>query len=219
MRKYSTYEDGPTLFDMAPYWNTPQECSLCKEAHPIIHYRVKQKSSKSGYRIMSHCAKCSHRLSKEKYPKTPSQHLFTSRRKKCSICNEEKDPSSFSSHVGKSDGLRLWCRECDKRKVWLRKFKKCGGNSSHWEHYSRTTHCESCSTLLSEGKGLDRKCQDHDHDSNSMRGVICAWCNFREGVLKGGKSIAKGEEELQREECVRKYMQRWSASLTPKSLP
>jgi len=55
----------------------------------------------------------------------------------------------------------------------------------NWLHYQSTTHCECCGALLSEGKRDNQtKCQDHDHTTGKLRGIICDSCNKIEGLIR-----------------------------------
>ena len=58
----------------------------------------------------------------------------------------------------------------------------------NWTHYQSTSKCECCGALLLEGKrGNQLKCQDHDHISGQIRGVICNSCNQIEGLIRNNE--------------------------------
>ena len=59
-----------------------------------------------------------------------------------------------------------------------------GEYESIYERYINTTHCELCNIELCEGKGSNRKCMDHDHNTGVFRNVVCHKCNMRKSDKK-----------------------------------
>jgi hypothetical protein len=70
-------------------------------------------------------------------------------------------------------------REANKDKT----FRRLYPNSSQedYQHYSNQSSCECCGESFSN---KNRKCQDHNHDTGELRGVICNRCNAAEGQNK-----------------------------------
>ena len=75
---------------------------------------------------------------------------------------------------------------------WKARYK---ATQEQWEHYCDTTHCECCGVEFEEGKGINAKCQDHNHDTGELRGVICNACNLMEGYIRKYKDRLKGIQE------------------------
>ena len=75
---------------------------------------------------------------------------------------------------------------------WCSTYRKMTNDvETAWQRYDSTTHCECCGIELVMRRRGNRgampgnsKCQDHDHDKNTLRGVICMNCNTVEGHSK-----------------------------------
>ena len=72
--------------------------------------------------------------------------------------------------------------EANKDKAKAQKYFKNypAATQTDYQHYLDTTHCECCGVEL---QGKHKKCQDHDHETGKIRGVICQSCNTSEGYL------------------------------------
>ncbi len=53
-----------------------------------------------------------------------------------------------------------------------------------YDKYIATTHCECCGDAFTPKANHTTKCQDHNHDTKEIRGVLCNACNSAEGFLK-----------------------------------
>ena len=67
---------------------------------------------------------------------------------------------------------------------YLNRFASCNPTQAQWERYRDTTHCECCGVELGKGSSANGKTQDHNHETNKLRGVICNACNSAEGFCK-----------------------------------
>ena len=62
-------------------------------------------------------------------------------------------------------------------KIWKSKYK---ATDEQYAHYLGVIACECCNKTLASGRSKD-KCQDHNHQTGELRGVICQSCNTAEG--------------------------------------
>jgi hypothetical protein len=84
----------------------------------------------------------------------------------------------------KADGRAY--REANKDIIKAKKYFQAypGATEADYQRYQATCRCECCGVKL-EGKGSKQmKCQDHDHATGELRGVICLACNTCEGMIR-----------------------------------
>lgn len=188
-----------------------QICSKCGTEHPLSHYIKLRNDRPQGYHIYKTCSNCRYTIKKERNSEKPPVH--PSSIKTCPRCKQDKAVSEFSRHAAQHDGLRSWCKLCEVMSRWLRAFSTCGANEQHWQHYCNTSHCECCGVEMTGGtfsKTATDKCQDHDHDTLILRGVICNQCNLLEGYVSRGETRALKRSEKQRTDMVKAYLHKWS---------
>ena len=129
----------------------------------------------------------------------------------CSKCKVEKTKASFSVDKRANDGLQYSCKQCQsdwrklnieaclKRDAKYRKLNKEKNNITirEWnlkknygissDDYSKMLNeqqhsCACCGTHISTLKR--RLAVDHDHNTGSVRGLLCTNCNIGIGMFK-----------------------------------
>jgi len=139
--------------------------------------------------------------------------------KKCNKCASVKLVTAFSRNRGHADGLNYSCRECAKlyniayykahaalykRKAIIWKAlhpeavrsstlkKKYGITLQQWnEQFARQGNaCAICRTTEVPNATRDWV-TDHNHKTNSIRGILCRKCNMAIGLLKDDFKIIR----------------------------
>lgn len=94
----------------------------------------------------------------------------------CCTCKQLLDISCFSNDSSRLDGYNIRCRLCNDERCRAWRYKKIYGITL--EEYDK---------LLKEQNGLCAICKvvpvsnklavDHDHDTGTVRGLLCPRCN------------------------------------------
>ena len=101
----------------------------------------------------------------------------------CSKCGVEKDAREFYKDSRNSNGLQSWCKDCTKqqkqeKQYWRRyephRLDKMGYDKLKSE---QSDMCACC------GKEPDVFYTDHDHETGTIRGLLCRSCNLGIGYL------------------------------------
>ena len=119
---------------------------------------------------------------------------------RCTICEEVKDEENFHNEVRTSLGKRKTCKSCtnEASRQW-----RLNHPGWHLKKYNITL--EDFDNMLKEQGGTcaneacnyglddDHKLYvDHCHETNTVRGLLCHWCNSAEGLLKSDPEVAQG---------------------------
>ncbi len=109
--------------------------------------------------------------------------------KTCSICKQELPLSNFHKRTYASGniGYQNKCRKCSTtvRKDYYKPHEKTRQklkiSEQHFNELMQTTNCKTC------GVRMEKKCIDHCHITNKIRGVLCNNCNTALGLVKDNR--------------------------------
>ena len=206
-------EEQDSLFSHVTHWEELRACKKCSSMHPLSHYRKNENRQESGHFLRGKCRLCRKIESDQRYERKLAANLLPDK-KVCTACKEEKHRNEFSVDKDGKGGLYSYCKSCNAKKYYFWLFSQCNPTQEDFERYCKATYCECCEQPFGNVRmGHRKKCQDHDHDTNVLRGIICSECNFTEGMLKhGSKTIWNCSDHIRH--CVLRYMEKWG--VTPK---
>ena len=203
-------EEQDSLFSHVTHWEELRACSKCSSMHPLSHYRHIDNRDKRGYSLRKKCRLCRKSQRDQRYERKLAANLFPDKRE-CIVCKEEKHRNEFNVDKGGKSGLYGICKSCGLKRHYFFSFSQSNPTQEDFERYCKATCCECCEQPF--GTQWKRaKCQDHDHDTNVLRGIICSECNIAEGMLKHGSKYANFSDHIRH--CVLRYMEKWG--VTPK---
>ena len=111
--------------------------------------------------------------------------------KVCNKCGKTKSVSSFYKRSDRPSGLQSKCKTCQNKKrpeyyksheAMRRKFNI---SDSYYIELMARNDCPTC------GKVMTKKCIDHDHKTEKIRGVLCNNCNTSLGLLNDNVDTLK----------------------------
>ena len=121
----------------------------------------------------------------------------------CTKCGKHKPIGEFGKQSATKDGLKYWCKFCDREdaKVRGRTYKRSrqyrnnhlmfqyGISLEQYEamYLAQDGKCACCSNPETRAHpvygGIQRLSVDHNHVTNKVRGLLCARCNLSIGAL------------------------------------
>ena len=127
--------------------------------------------------------------------------------KVCSMCNQELPDTSFHKRTYSSGsiGLQPKCKKCstNNRRQYYKPHefmrRKFSLTEDQYNNLMSNTNCQICDVELT------KKCIDHCHITNKIRGVLCNNCNTALGLV--------GDNILVLEEMI-KYLNKHNPPLT-----
>jgi hypothetical protein len=210
MKKKEQEQDS--LFSHVTYWEELRACKKCSSIHPLSHYKHIDNRGKKGYSLRGKCRLCKKIECDQRYERKLAANLFPDKRE-CIVCKEEKHRNEFNVDKHGKSGLYSRCKLCDAKKHYFCDYSQSNPTQEDFQRYSKATYCECCEQPFDNVRsGKRKKCQDHDHDSNVLRGIICSECNLAEGMLKHGSKNINFSDHIRH--SVLKYMEKWG--VTPK---
>jgi hypothetical protein len=123
--------------------------------------------------------------------------------KKCNNCKEEKPISHFYRNNTCKDGRRGECKKCRRkynmsnivRNMHLRRNYHMTVEDYNKLLNLQNKKCAICKSVKPGGKSEIHFSVDHCHDSNKVRGLLCANCNRGIGSFKDDINILKAAIE------------------------
>jgi hypothetical protein len=103
--------------------------------------------------------------------------------KLCPMCRRSLRAGGFSRHAFSGDGLRTYCRDCDRV---VRRSNKYGMSRDRVMEMLTQTNCEACGCPLATSS---EKNFDHRHSDGAVRGVLCGRCNTTLGLCEENPRI------------------------------
>lgn len=192
-------------------------CPTCKQLKDRSEFPLHLSSSDGLYYCCKTCNSTNKKKIKNLNVANMEAGLANTKPKVCSTCKQLKDRSEFGLDAYSGDGLHRCCKNCNKKVSWFSKLRKCSVTEDDWQRYCATTHCECCGVEFT-GNGYSKKNQDHDHNKNVLRGVICNQCNTLEGRMRSTvkRFAIKGdgsEVDPRILQCVKDYIQKWDTQI------
>jgi hypothetical protein len=131
-------------------------------------------------------------------------------KKKCNKCGEMKSKSEFHPRIGYKDNLRSCCKKCHRIESdrWIANNpEKHRANSLAWKHRNKdrlesyrlfrefgitlkvyneifSNQGEKCAICGTEEQGKRKFHVDHNHNTGTVRAILCQNCNFLIGNCK-----------------------------------
>ena len=136
---------------------------------------------------------------------------------RCSYCKKNKRPEEFFLDRTKTRGYSQYCKECSKlrkrnpvhrekmRRYNLKYYR--GITLEEFNHFYEQQGglCAICSkpetSLNNLAKGVKQLAVDHDHKTQTVRGLLCTRCNTALGCLLENEGIALNLLSYIRERC------------------
>ncbi len=103
---------------------------------------------------------------------------------RCADCNLEKVPEEFPRHKGYKSGRAKYCKVCHNRRN-RESVRRLHGNSRHYHLMQKYgISAAEVERMKAAQGGLCLVCQerpaehvDHDHQTGTVRGILCELCN------------------------------------------
>ena len=113
---------------------------------------------------------------------------------KCTMCNEIKSEEEFHKQSSSFLGRNRRCKACKKeirpaQHLWSEYKITLEEYNAMLKNQGGTCGNPACNYGMDDDHKLF---VDHCHETNTVRGLLCHWCNAAEGFLKGSPEVAQG---------------------------
>ena len=156
-------------------------CKTCGKTKSVSHFG-KNRSKHDG--LQTQCKKCRVDYQRDYYKKNRKDPDRKRKRDKvktirCTGCNTVKDKSEFSKHPNTITGRRHKCRYC----VSKERFKYKYGVDLQHKLDLLSSQNGKCAICGREGLTIEKWHQDHCHETERVRGVLCGRRNAGLGMF------------------------------------
>jgi hypothetical protein len=117
--------------------------------------------------------------------------------KKCATCKEIKTSEQYNKNKRNEDGIDTYCKSCrsafrkalyqkrisPNRACNLKRFYGIGIPEYNAMLIEQNGKCKICGSTDPRGRGGNFHV-DHDHESKSIRGLLCSFCNTALGLME-----------------------------------
>ena len=117
--------------------------------------------------------------------------------KQCAKCKQDKTVDHYYKQIRNKDNLYSYCKQCHNEYGMYDKDRY----SKHTKYNRYGITLDIYNSLLDKQNGLCAICFidlskietnkvhiDHCHDTNVVRGILCAWCNVGLGYFKDNET-------------------------------
>jgi len=119
--------------------------------------------------------------------------------KTCSRCGQTKELDGFSKRSNRPSGVQSKCKDCE-REVRRQYYKtheyarrRFNLTEDQYNDLMKNENCQICDVELT------KKCIDHCHSTNKIRGVLCNNCNTALGLVGDNTQILQSMIEYLQE--------------------
>ena len=123
------------------------------------------------------CTMCDEVKDEEEFQNKKNSYLGRDRR--CKLCKNKADKQWRLDHPGHAQDYHLYKTYNITPEDFDNMLKKQGGTCAN----------KACNYGLDDDHKLF---VDHCHETDTVRGLLCLWCNSAEGFLKGNPEVAQG---------------------------
>jgi Recombination endonuclease VII len=185
-----------------------KSCTKCEIVKPLSEFGMAARNPKAKQSVCKVCVRIRQDEWGNRLAARDPRGLSPPGSIKCRLCGEEKQPDKFGRRAKTVAGFDTACFQCCRNRDRIRYRKdiekrknqakwgaiKCsfGLSKAQWMSLleEQKGKCAICQGAFEFTKGSKMNpCVDHDHDSKSVRGLLCRRCNQGLGLLCDSSEI------------------------------